>query len=62
MVSKEDGEKKAKDLEIIFFEVSAKSGINVDTLFKNISQLLPPIESSQVLSTTHSNIFLSYNF
>ncbi|KAL0089696.1 ras family-domain-containing protein [Phycomyces blakesleeanus] len=42
-VSVEDGEKRAKELGVLFIETSAKVGHNVKTLFKKIAQSLPGI-------------------
>ncbi|KAI9012175.1 ras family-domain-containing protein [Phycomyces nitens] len=42
-VSVEDGEKRAKELGVLFIETSAKLGHNVKTLFKKIAQSLPGI-------------------
>jgi uncharacterized metal-binding protein len=51
-VTTEDGEKRAKELDIIFVECSAKDGSNVQQVFKNIGQFLPGNEPSQLMSTT----------
>jgi Ras-related protein Rab-6A len=40
-VSTEEGEKKAKDFDVMFIETSAKAGYNVKALFKKIAQALP---------------------
>ena len=40
-VSMEDGEKKAKELNVMFIETSAKAGYNVKQLFRRIAQSLP---------------------
>ena len=40
-VSTEDGEKKAKELNVMFIETSAKAGYNIKALFKKIAQALP---------------------
>ncbi|KAI8328825.1 ras family protein [Chlamydoabsidia padenii] len=40
-VTTEDGEKRAKELNIMFMETSAKAGHNVKVLFKKIAQVLP---------------------
>ena len=39
-VSTEEGEAKAKEFEMSFFEVSAKSGVNVPVVFKNLTTQL----------------------
>uniref|UniRef100_A0A1I7U661 Ras-related protein Rab-6A n=1 Tax=Caenorhabditis tropicalis TaxID=1561998 RepID=A0A1I7U661_9PELO len=42
-VSTEDGEKKARDLNVMFIETSAKAGYNVKQLFRKIATALPGI-------------------
>ena len=39
-MSTEEGEAKAKEFEMAFFEVSAKSGVNVPQVFKNLTTQL----------------------
>ncbi|XP_065840551.1 ras-related protein Rab-6A-like [Oscarella lobularis] len=45
-VSMDDGEKKAKDLNVMFIETSAKSGYNVKQLFRRVAAALPGMENS----------------
>ncbi|KAK9381733.1 ras family-domain-containing protein [Kockiozyma suomiensis] len=45
-VTSEDGEKKAKEVKVMFIETSAKAGHNVKTLFRRIAQALPGMENS----------------
>eukprot|EP00158_Paraphelidium_tribonemae_P001689 Partr_v1_DN24686_c0_g1_i1_m59493 putative member RAS oncogene family len=45
-VSTEEGEKKAKELDVMFIETSAKAGHNVKLLFRKIAQALPGMEAS----------------
>ncbi|CAF1218940.1 unnamed protein product [Adineta ricciae] len=42
-VSTEDGELKAKELNVMFIETSAKAGFNVKQLFRRIASALPGI-------------------
>ncbi|CAF1022171.1 unnamed protein product, partial [Adineta ricciae] len=42
-VSTEDGELKAKELNVLFIETSAKAGFNVKQLFRRIASALPGI-------------------
>ncbi len=56
-VSSEEGEKKAKELNIMFIETSAKAGHNVKSLFRKIAQALPGMESGSDNSATPSNFF-----
>ncbi|KAI8878545.1 rab-protein 6-like protein [Backusella circina FSU 941] len=44
-VSLEEGEKKARDYNIMFIETSAKAGHNVKALFRKIGHALPGMES-----------------
>ncbi|KAJ3033557.1 Ras- protein Rab-6A [Rhizophlyctis rosea] len=43
-VSTEEGEKKAKEFNVMFIETSAKAGYNVKALFRKIAQALPGME------------------
>ncbi|ORZ02399.1 ras family-domain-containing protein [Syncephalastrum racemosum] len=44
-VSMEDGEKHAKDHNVLFTETSAKAGYNVKALFRKIGHALPGMEN-----------------
>ncbi|KAJ3309056.1 hypothetical protein HDV04_000523 [Boothiomyces sp. JEL0838] len=44
-VSTEEGEKKAKEFNVMFIETSAKAGYNVKPLFKKIAMALPGMEA-----------------
>ncbi|XP_039618306.1 ras-related protein Rab-6B isoform X1 [Erpetoichthys calabaricus] len=43
----EQGEKKAKELNVMFIETSAKTGYNVKQLFRRVAAALPGMESMQ---------------
>ena len=43
-VTNEEGEKKAKELNVMFIETSAKSGFNVKQLFRRVAAALPGME------------------
>merc|ERR1712183_201755 len=43
-VSIDEGEKKAKDLNVMFIETSAKTGYNVKQLFRRVAAALPGME------------------
>ena len=43
----EDGQALADELGTMFMETSAKVGINVKTLFRDVASTLPGIDSSQ---------------
>ena len=45
-VATEEGAAKAEELKVQFIETSAKVGINVKALFKNMAELLPGVENS----------------
>ncbi len=46
-VSLEEGERKAKELNVMFMETSAKHGSNVKQLFCQIAAALPRMEETQ---------------
>ncbi|XP_037088609.1 ras-related protein Rab6 isoform X2 [Pollicipes pollicipes] len=46
-VSTEEGERKAKELSVMFIETSAKAGYNVKQLFRRVAAALPGMESSE---------------
>eukprot|EP00052_Salpingoeca_macrocollata_P004195 m.39891 g.39891 ORF g.39891 m.39891 type:complete len:208 (+) comp14049_c0_seq1:61-684(+) len=45
-VSSEEGEAKAKELNVMFIETSAKAGYNVKQLFKRVAAALPGMENA----------------
>jgi len=45
-VSSEEGERKAKEAQVMFIETSAKAGFNVKALFKKLANALPGMEST----------------
>jgi len=46
-VSTEEGERKAKELNVMFIETSAKAGYNVKQLFRRVAAALPEMESTE---------------
>ena len=46
-VSTEEGERKAKELNVMFIETSAKAGYNVKQLFRRVAAALPGMESAE---------------
>ncbi|VDK49376.1 unnamed protein product [Anisakis simplex] len=54
-VSTEEGERKAKELNVMFIETSAKAGYNVKQLFRRIAGALPGIEPDQ--KDKHDSMF-----
>ncbi|XP_077389899.1 RAB6B, member RAS oncogene family a isoform X2 [Festucalex cinctus] len=49
-ISIEEGEKRAKELSVMFVETSAKTGHNVKQLFRRVASALPGMESMQETS------------
>lgn len=45
LVATEEGERKAKELNVMFIETSAKSGYNVKQLFRRVASALPGMDS-----------------
>eukprot|EP01017_Pseudomicrothorax_dubius_P022922 TRINITY_DN2467_c0_g7_i1.p1 TRINITY_DN2467_c0_g7~~TRINITY_DN2467_c0_g7_i1.p1 ORF type:complete len:212 (+),score=40.97 TRINITY_DN2467_c0_g7_i1:34-669(+) len=60
VVSTEEGEKRARETDTLFYEVSAKSGLNVQTLFKTIVTRLVSV-ASPTLPRPNQNIQLAMN-
>ncbi|XP_065183854.1 ras-related protein Rab-6A-like [Sycon ciliatum] len=46
-VSAEEGERKSKELNVMFIETSAKAGYNVKQLFRRVAAALPGMENNQ---------------
>lgn len=58
-VSTEEGERKAKELNVMFIETSAKAGYNVKQLFRRVAAALPGMdESSKKPSDSKSSVTL----
>ncbi|KAI9487207.1 MAG: ras family-domain-containing protein [Benjaminiella poitrasii] len=47
-VTTDEGEKRAKELNVMFIETSAKAGHNVKMLFRKIAQALPGINGNNI--------------
>ncbi|KAJ1952267.1 GTPase Ryh1, partial [Dipsacomyces acuminosporus] len=60
-VSTEEGENKARDLNVMFMETSAKAGHNVKALFKMIAQALPGIDNTANEANRTSMIDVTLN-
>lgn len=43
----EEGERKAKELNVMFIETSAKAGYNVKQLFRRVAAALPGMDSTE---------------
>lgn len=46
-ITTEEGEQRAKELNVLFIETSAKTGYNVKQLFRRVAAALPGMESMQ---------------
>uniref|UniRef100_A0A4W5LAI3 RAB6A, member RAS oncogene family n=1 Tax=Hucho hucho TaxID=62062 RepID=A0A4W5LAI3_9TELE len=57
-VAIEEGERKAKELNVMFIETSAKAGYNVKQLFRRVAAALPGMESTQDKSREDSILTL----
>jgi hypothetical protein len=55
-VSAEEGERKAKELNVMFIETSAKAGHNVKQLFRRIAGALPGMDDAQQRQQTDSQL------
>ena len=53
----EEGDRKAKEFDALFCEVSAKVGTNVNNLFYSISANLPGNENNVVVQSTGRSNF-----
>ena len=51
-VTTEEGEKKAKEFNVMFMETSAKVGYNVKALFKKIALALPGMDAPEQQGTS----------
>ncbi|KAI9311689.1 GTP-binding protein ryh1 [Dichotomocladium elegans] len=58
-VTTEEGERRAKELNIMFIETSAKAGHNVKPLFRKIAQNLPGIDSGNDQKESMQKVNLS---
>lgn len=43
----EEGQARAKELDVLFIETSAKVGFNIDSLFRKVAAVLPGAEEEQ---------------
>ena len=60
-VSTEEGERRAKELDCVFIESSAKTGHNVKSLFTRIAQSLPTNDVSTEEGTSTQLIDVKLN-
>ncbi|CAF1146325.1 unnamed protein product [Rotaria sordida] len=60
-VSTAEGEEKAKDLDVMFIETSAKAGYNVKQLFRRVASALPGIDIPDPASGYNHNVKLPPN-
>ncbi|XP_033109177.1 ras-related protein Rab-6A isoform X2 [Antedon mediterranea] len=57
-VSIDEGEKKAKDLNVLFIETSAKSGYNVKQLFRRVAAALPGMETTEQKNPNEHDVII----
>ncbi|KAI8918544.1 hypothetical protein PhCBS80983_g01574 [Powellomyces hirtus] len=60
-VSTEEGEKKAKEFNVMYIETSAKAGYNVKALFRKIANALPGMEANAADQTNSQMIDVKLN-
>ncbi|CAF3502085.1 unnamed protein product [Rotaria sp. Silwood1] len=60
-VSTLDGEERAKDLNVMFIETSAKAGYNVKQLFRRVAAALPGMDTPDPETGYKNNVTLSSN-
>ena len=53
-VSTEEGENRAKEAGLRFFESSAKDGTNVNEMFNKLASVLPGLEGSEIPQNLNS--------
>lgn len=58
-VSTEEGEKKAREFNVMYIETSAKAGYNVKALFRKIAQALPGMEPNQQEAGNNQSVKLN---
>eukprot|EP01061_Rhynchopus_euleeides_P027326 TRINITY_DN44474_c0_g1_i1.p1 TRINITY_DN44474_c0_g1~~TRINITY_DN44474_c0_g1_i1.p1 ORF type:complete len:247 (+),score=81.39 TRINITY_DN44474_c0_g1_i1:48-743(+) len=52
----EEGEAKAKELNVMFIETSAKTGYNIKTLFRKVANSLPAPPAARLPAATTNNL------
>jgi len=57
-VSTDEGERKAKELNVMFIETSAKAGYNVKQLFRRVAEALPGMESTEAKKDDMTEVIL----
>ncbi len=50
----QEGEALAKELNLVFFETSAKDGTNVNAMFNKLASILPGLEGAEIAQNTDS--------
>ena len=55
-VTLEEGTSLAKELDLVFYESSAKDGTNVNQMFSKLASILPGLEGTEITPSTNSNI------
>ena len=60
-VSSEEGESLAKELELVFYETSAKDGTNVNQMFNKLASILPGLEGADIPQNPTSKILYQFH-
>ena len=56
MINIEEGQEKARELEVMHYDLSAKSGYNINSLFKFLAGMVSGNEQSILLYNNSLNI------
>lgn len=56
VVTLEEGDSKAADLNVMHIEVSAKAGVNIKTLFRRLAQELPGMKDVPLTNNAECNV------
>uniref|UniRef100_A0A673AEC9 RAB41, member RAS oncogene family n=1 Tax=Sphaeramia orbicularis TaxID=375764 RepID=A0A673AEC9_9TELE len=57
-ITTEEGEQRAKEMNVLFIETSAKTGYNVKQLFRRVAAALPGMDTTQDKSREDSILYL----
>ena len=53
-VTAEEGANLAKELDLVFYETSAKDGTNVNQMFNKLASILPGLEGTEITPSSNS--------
>ena len=54
-VTEAEGESLAKELDLLFYETSAKEGTNVNQMFNKLASILPGLEGADIAQNTNGS-------